>query len=102
MRSIAFAAFVLVSTLMSPPARALDGNDFLGTIELVGFDFCPENTMPAWGQVLTASVNPALYAIFENRYGGNAAGDTFALPDLRAVTPDGMTYCIVIKGPLAY
>ena len=53
--------------------------------------------VPAKGQILPIAQNVALFALLGTKYGGNGA-TTFALPDLRPVTPSGMTYSICVNG----
>jgi len=53
--------------------------------------------MPAAGQLLSIAQNTALFSLLGNRYGGDSQ-TTFALPDLRPVTPNGMTYSICVQG----
>ncbi|MFL5938274.1 MAG: tail fiber protein [Gaiellaceae bacterium] len=53
--------------------------------------------MPAAGQLLSISLNTALFSLLGNRYGGDGQ-TTFALPDLRSVAPSGMTYSICVEG----
>lgn len=48
---------------------------------------------PANGQVLPINQNTALFSLLGTTYGGNGV-TTFALPDMRAVTPNNMTYSI--------
>jgi hypothetical protein len=55
------------------------------------------NGTPANGQLLSISQNTALFALLGTTYGGNGTS-TFALPDLRAVTPNNMTYSICDEG----
>lgn len=52
---------------------------------------------PANGQLLPIDGNEALFQLPATTYGGNGAS-TFALPDLRAVAPDHMTYSICTEG----
>ena len=54
--------------------------------------------MPAAGQILPISQNTALFSLIENRFGGDATQNTFALPDLRGQAPDGLTYVICTQG----
>jgi microcystin-dependent protein len=49
------------------------------------------------GQILPINQNQALFALLGTTYGGNGT-TTFALPDLRAITPNNMTYSICIVG----
>jgi hypothetical protein len=53
--------------------------------------------VPAIGQPLPINQNVALFALLGDKYGGDGK-TTFALPDLRPVTPNGMTYSICIYG----
>jgi hypothetical protein len=53
--------------------------------------------MPANGQILQIADNVALFTLLGTTYGGNGT-TTFALPDMRSVAPDGMTYSICIFG----
>jgi hypothetical protein len=53
--------------------------------------------VPANGQLLPIAQNVALFALLGVKYGGDGKS-TFALPDLRPVTPSGMTYSICVNG----
>lgn len=53
--------------------------------------------VPARGQVLPIAANSALFSLLGDRYGGNGVS-TFALPDLRAAAPNGLTYVICVDG----
>jgi len=55
------------------------------------------NGLPANGQVLQIVDNQALFALIGTIYGGDGR-TTFALPDLRSVTPNNMTYSICTAG----
>ncbi len=55
------------------------------------------NGTPANGQILAISQNAALFSLLGTKYGGNGTS-TFALPDLRAVAPNGLTYSICTQG----
>jgi hypothetical protein len=55
------------------------------------------NGTPALGQVLPINQNVALFALLGTTYGGDGR-TTFALPDLRPVTPNNMTYTICTQG----
>ena len=55
------------------------------------------NGTPADGQVLSISQNTALFSLLGTLYGGNGT-TTFALPDLRAAAPNGLTYSICDQG----
>ena len=53
--------------------------------------------LPCNGQILSISQNAALFALIGTKFGGNGT-TTFALPDLRDVAPNGLTYSILIQG----
>ena len=53
--------------------------------------------VPANGQLMPIAQNAALFALLGTKYGGDGRV-TFALPDLRPVTPNGMTYSICVYG----
>lgn len=60
----------------------------------------PEVTVggvPANGQLLPISQNTALFSLLGTTYGGNGI-TTFALPDLRGLAPNDMTYSICDEG----
>jgi hypothetical protein len=53
--------------------------------------------VPADGRTLPINQNQALFSLIGTDYGGNGT-TTFAVPDMSAVTPDGMTYTICTQG----
>jgi microcystin-dependent protein len=53
--------------------------------------------MPANGALLPISSNYVLFAVLGTRFGGDGY-TTFALPDLRAITPNGLQYSICTSG----
>ena len=55
------------------------------------------NGVPANGQLLSIAQNTALFSLLGTTYGGNGQ-TTFALPDLRGVAPDWLTYSICMEG----
>jgi type II secretory pathway pseudopilin PulG len=59
------------------------------------------NGVPANGQVLAISTNSALFSLLGNKYGGDGK-TTFALPDLRGLAPNGLTYSICVNGIYPY
>lgn len=52
---------------------------------------------PARGQLLSINQHQALFALLGITYGGDGI-TTFALPDLRPVAPNNMTYSICVYG----
>ncbi|HEX2296401.1 MAG TPA: phage tail protein [Actinomycetota bacterium] len=55
------------------------------------------NGTPANGQLLPINQHLALFSLYGNTYGGNGQ-TTFALPDLRDVAPNDLTYSICTVG----
>jgi hypothetical protein len=55
------------------------------------------NGIPAEGQLLPISQFIPLFSLLGTTYGGDGV-NTFALPDLRAVAPNGLTYAICYLG----
>lgn len=53
--------------------------------------------LPADGRLLPIAQNAALFSLMGTMYGGNGQ-TTFALPDLRAAAPNGVTYTICDQG----
>jgi hypothetical protein len=53
--------------------------------------------LPANGQLLPIAQNQALFSLLGTNYGGDGR-TTFALPDLRAAAPNGLTYYICVDG----
>jgi microcystin-dependent protein len=71
---------------------------YVGQIELLPFNFAPQDWAACEGQQLQISENDALFQLIGTTYGGDGQ-TTFALPDLRGKepTPDSH-YCIAIYG----
>jgi hypothetical protein len=67
----------------------------LGEIILTAGRFA--NGLPANGQLFAISQNQALFSVLGTKYGGDGK-TTFALPDLRDVAPNGLTYSICTEG----
>jgi hypothetical protein len=55
------------------------------------------NGTPADGRLLPIVGNQALFALFGTNFGGDGKAN-FALPDLRTVAPNGLTYMICTQG----
>jgi hypothetical protein len=55
------------------------------------------NGTPADGRLLPIVGNQALFSVMGTNFGGDGK-TTFALPDLRAVAPNGLTYLICTQG----
>jgi hypothetical protein len=69
----------------------------LGEILLKASPSVTADGPPANGQLLSISQNTALFALLGTTYGGNGT-TTFALPDLRGLAPNNMTYSICDQG----
>ena len=69
----------------------------LGQILLSASPIRTANGVPANGQLLSISQNVALFSILGTTYGGDGI-TTFALPNLRAIAPNNMTYSICTQG----
>jgi len=61
---------------------AQGGEQYLGQIIPVAFNFAPQGWAQCNGQLLSINQNQALFALLGTQYGGNGT-TTFALPDLR-------------------
>jgi Phage Tail Collar Domain/Collagen triple helix repeat (20 copies) len=72
------------------------GDCVIGEIQLTAGNVTAGG-MPANGQELAISQYDALFTLIGATYGGNGV-TTFALPDLRALAPDHMTYSICAEG----
>jgi microcystin-dependent protein len=59
-----------------------DGTPFLGEISLFAGSIAPFGWDFADGQLLSIAIDPGLFAVLGNSFGGNGIS-TFALPDLR-------------------
>jgi microcystin-dependent protein len=63
---------------------------YLGQIMLTGFGFAQRGFALCNGQLMAINQNAALFSLLGTQYGGNGQS-TFALPDMRGVTPTGST-----------
>jgi len=82
------------------PGPRIEGM-FVGELLLLPYevDFS-ESLRLCNGDLLQISQNRALFSLLGNRFGGDGK-QTFALPDLRAVTPSKFNYYICVHGVLA-
>jgi hypothetical protein len=69
----------------------------LGQILLMASPAVTAGGVPANGQLLPIVQNQALFSLLGTTYGGNGQ-TTFALPDLRGLAPNNMTYSICDQG----
>lgn len=91
------AAGILTMASMAPSA-AFNEESYLGSVHLVGYNFCPRGTVEARGQLIQIRDNPSLFSLYGTYYGGDGRNN-FALPDLRNKVPAAkMRYCVVVRG----
>lgn len=69
----------------------------LGEILLTASTVKTAGGVPASGQLLPIAQNTALFSLIGTTYGGDGHV-TFAVPDLRAIAPNHMTYSICVNG----
>ncbi|WP_425102045.1 phage tail protein [Tropicibacter sp. S64] len=62
------------------------GQEYIGQILLVGYNFAQRNFAKCDGQLIAISQNSALFSLFGTIYGGDGQ-TTFGLPDLRGRVP---------------
>lgn len=66
---------------------------FLSFIGLWPLSWAPRNWALCWGQTISITENPSLYALLGTNYGGDGRS-TFAVPDFRGRVPVGYGYGI--------
>ena len=85
-----------------PPAKA-DSYVFLylGQVEFLTANYCPEGWLPADGRLLPIVQNHTLFSVLGTAYGGNG-NTTLALPKVAMRTENGatLTACVVVAGPV--
>ena len=67
-------------------------NNFIGEIQIFGFNFAPLNWASCTGQLMAISQNTALFSLLGTTYGGDGK-TTYALPDLK-----GQAACALGQG----
>lgn len=80
------AAVTIAGLTATPTATAQNGEQFIGQLIQVGFNFCPREFALANGQLLPIAQNQALFSLLGTSFGGDGR-TTFALPDLRGRVP---------------
>ena len=74
------------------------GDQFLGSISLVAFNFAPIGWALCSGQTMSIAQNNALFSLLGATYGGNGT-TTFCLPNLNAgALQTGLNYIIALQG----
>jgi len=76
------ALLVLLALLLVPVPAHAQGTQFVGQIDIVGFNFAPEGWALCDGSLLPISEFDVLFNLIGTTYGGDGVS-TFALPDLR-------------------
>jgi microcystin-dependent protein len=71
----------LTLLLFAVPAHA-QGDQFVGQIQIVSFNFAPKGWAFCAGQLLPINQNQALFSLLGTQFGGDGITN-FALPDLR-------------------
>ena len=69
---------------------------YLGEIRLFPYGFAPQGWAKCDGTILEVKDHQALYALIENKFGGNSP-DTFALPTISPPTIQYTDYYICIE-----
>jgi len=80
------AACIATTTLLSLTSQPASAESFYGQLTLVGYNFCPRETVEANGQLVSIAQNTALFSLYGTMYGGDGR-TTFGLPDLRGRYP---------------
>jgi microcystin-dependent protein len=78
------------------------GDQFIGEIHLMSFNFAPKGWALCRGQTLNISQNQALFSLLGTQFGGDGV-TTFALPNLEAAELQmdpvyGVHYYIALQG----
>ena len=61
-------------------------NQYLASIQMVGYNFVPKNFGTCSGELMAISQNSALFSLMGTYYGGDGR-TTFGLPDFRGRAP---------------
>lgn len=77
-------ALLFILTINSK-AYSQDGEQYLGQIVWVPYNFAPAGWLPCNGQLLPIQQYSALFSLLGTQYGGNGTSN-FALPDLQGRT----------------
>jgi len=94
----AIAAMLTTAAFATPSSAGTD--DYIGEIMMVGYTFCPRNTLEADGKLLPIAENTALFSLYGTMFGGDGRTN-FALPDLMTkakVDQPNIRYCVVTMG----
>jgi hypothetical protein len=82
LRTLSLACAMTLPMLAAQPAAACGQDSYIGSICYVGYNWCPQGTVQAAGQLLPITQYQAVFALLGCNYGGDCR-TTFAVPDLR-------------------
>jgi microcystin-dependent protein len=86
------------STAHRSPGARDEGDQLLGSLLLVPYDYAPAEFAACDGAKLPIDSNGALFSLLGTNFGGNGRND-FALPDMRGREPiKGLSYVIATAG----
>jgi len=88
-RSVMFLLLLFAIVATMTQAATAQGEQFIGEIKFVGFNFAPAGWALCDGSLLRIANNTALFSLLGTTYGGDGV-TTFALPDLRGRLPVGV------------
>jgi microcystin-dependent protein len=100
MKQHAFGLLLVVLAMVTaPPAKAQNGNNYLGEIKFVSFNFAPQGWALCNGQTLPIKQFTVLFNLIGTTYGGDGV-TTFNLPNLQGRVPlhQGDTHVIGQSG----
>jgi len=75
-----------IKAASNPKSPLAGAEPFIGSIDMVGFNFAPRFWATCDGQIMSIAQNTALFSLLGTTYGGNGQ-TTFGLPDLRGRVP---------------
>jgi microcystin-dependent protein len=86
------------SATHASPKRSDAGDQLLGSLLLVPYDFVLREFAECDGQLMNIDKNLALFSLLYTKFGGNGKS-TFALPDIPKDNPiKGLKYVIAVEG----
>jgi hypothetical protein len=97
-RAVLTGAVLAAGLIASSQATACTTDPLLGSICVTAGTYCASDYQEAAGQVLRTRDYQALYYVLGGARFGGKDPETFALPDLRATTPDKLKTCIAVRG----
>jgi microcystin-dependent protein len=83
-----YMSFLAALTMTTSSAFAGGPDDFIGSMWPTAAQFCPQDTVEAYGQLLSVQQYTPLYVLYGTTYGGDGK-TTFGVPDMRGRMPIG-------------